>query len=511
MGESSELVGMVAMNRPDPEFFWRAYAALGPAERRIMELKALLGAPTSKTIFLDALRACGTPCPGGKSWSATSLNPILDELARLGLLDQAFACVPALTHRLARHAAESPASAPLLEGLGRALPRSIRETKPFYYFCSLASDADLFRRLRLAIYANEASEFARLIKIFRDADGEDGGAILARFLGVLPADAAWLESRKPPIQAALAASSLAGLLDRGLVRDDLSAAVAILTREAAPSWDVSRLLIRRAVLAGAFGEALARAEAQGPGESHIPAAVRAAIAFLSGDDAMAVAGFREALKLAKKRLAKRKITLDAEFGLLHVLALMRAHDASLRAEIRALLDIGLAAGPPWTAGYVALEVLFHLASGQESCARNSATRIAELAPDQPFARALVSLAELTRAGRRPTCITGPVRCTAAEWHENQHARWPVVAPALPARFPGGAWRPATKDRKGRERYEGYCTPVTYDPTPNQVADSRRDYLAWWAAIHEVRERLLAAPVLRDHELTSVMPPVEVSS
>ena len=112
------------------------------------------------------------------------------------------------------------------------------------------------------------------------------------------------------------------------------------------------------------------------------------------------------------------------------------------------------------------------------------------------------VAELARAGRRPTCITGQVRCVPAEWQENQHARWPVVALALPARFPGGVWRNAMKERKGRERYEGYCTPVTYDPTPQQVAASRRDYLAWWAAIHEVRERLLAAPVLRDHELTA---------
>jgi hypothetical protein len=72
------------------------------------------------------------------------------------------------------------------------------------------------------------------------------------------------------------------------------------------------------------------------------------------------------------------------------------------------------------------------------------------------------VAELARAGRRPPVVTGPVRCTAAEWHENQHARWPVVAPALPAGFPGGVWRPAMKDRKGRDRYEGYCTPVTPD-------------------------------------------------
>lgn len=72
-------------------------------------------------------------------------------------------------------------------------------------------------------------------------------------------------------------------------------------------------------------------------------------------------------------------------------------------------------------------------------------------------------AELARAGRRPTCITGPVRCTAAEWHENQHARWPVVAPALPARFPGGVWRPAMKDGKGRERYEGLLHPGDLRP------------------------------------------------
>jgi hypothetical protein len=65
-----------------------------------------------------------------------------------------------------------------------------------------------------------------------------------------------------------------------------------------------------------------------------------------------------------------------------------------------------------------------------------------------------------------------------------------------------------KDRKGRDRYEGHCTPVTYDPTPHQVAASRRAYMDWWAAIHEVRERLLAAPVLGDHELTADMPPAE---
>jgi len=117
------------------------------------------------------------------------------------------------------------------------------------------------------------------------------------------------------------------------------------------------------------------------------------------------------------------------------------------------------------------------------------------------------VAELARAGRRPPLVTGPVRCLPAEWNENQHGQWPAVALALPARFPGGVWRKAMKDRKGRDRYEGFCTPVTYDPTPQQVTSSRRAYLEWWAALHEVRERLISAPVLRDYLLTAEMPTV----
>jgi hypothetical protein len=83
-----------------------------------------------------------------------------------------------------------------------------------------------------------------------------------------------------------------------------------------------------------------------------------------------------------------------------------------------------------------------------------------------------------------------------------------VTRALPGRFSGGVGPPATKDRKGRHRYEGQCTPVTYDSKPQQVAASRRDYMAWWAALYEVRERLVAAPVLRDHDLAANMSQVK---
>ena len=406
--------GMMTMNRPDPDFFWRAYEALGPLEQLAMRLKALIGEATSKTIFFDAMRASGMPGPGGKSWTPASLNPILDGLTKQGLLDPAFACAPALTHRLARHAAEGPAHARLVEGLDRALPRSPREQKHSYFYRPLASDADLFRRLRLAIYVNDAGEFARLVKMIRDARDEDGAAIFACFLGGLPADAEWLTGRAPPIRAALAASALSRFLDQGVIRSDLAGAIALLTGEAVPSMEANRLLVRRAILAGAFDDAVIRAEALAPEESHILAAARAAVAFFNGDNAQALAGFREALKRAKKRLSKRKIVLEAEFGLLHVLALLRAHESALHPEARALIDIGMGAGQPEAAAYVALEGLLHLASGQESLARISAARIAKLTTNQPMARVLIGLAELALDSESATRRGGRNRADSQE-------------------------------------------------------------------------------------------------
>jgi superfamily II DNA or RNA helicase len=381
------------MNRPDPDFFWRSYEALGLLERRVMELKALIGAATSKSVFFAALRASGTSGPGGKSWTVLSLNPILEALTKQGLLDSAFVCAPALAHRLSRLVAESADRAHLVKGLERALPGSPREQKPSYYFGSRISDSDLFRRLRLAIYVNDAVEFVRLVAIFHGEDDDDRGASLSRFLCSLPADVEWLEGRSAPIRAAFAASIVSGFLDRGLDRGDLAAAFDILSREAAPSMEAACLLIRRAILAGAFDEAVSRANALAPEENHILAATHASIAFLTGDTVRALTGYRDALKQTKKRLSKRRIVLDAEFGLLHVLALLQAHDATLHAEIRTLLDIGMSDGQPCVAAYVAIEGLLHLAAGQESFARISAAKIAKLNTGQPLARALISLAE----------------------------------------------------------------------------------------------------------------------
>jgi hypothetical protein len=51
-------------------------------------------------------------------------------------------------------------------------------------------------------------------------------------------------------------------------------------------------------------------------------------------------------------------------------------------------------------------------------------------------------------------------------------------------------------------------PVTWRPHREQIASVRRGYKDWWAALAWARDGILAAGLLREVELTTVMPKVQ---
>jgi hypothetical protein len=110
-------------------------------------------------------------------------------------------------------------------------------------------------------------------------------------------------------------------------------------------------------------------------------------------------------------------------------------------------------------------------------------------------RMATRVAELARAGRRPWLPDEEIKkCEAVEWHVNRHGR----------RAKETLLRTTIEDGK---KVRWCVCPVTYLPYDlDQIRSARNDYLAWWAAVHEVRERLIVGRVLRDHELSSAMPP-----
>ena len=67
------------MPAADPSTLWSRYQHLPSPEKTVLRLKALIGGPTTKTLFAAAMAATNTRAPDGKAWSLKALNPLLDD------------------------------------------------------------------------------------------------------------------------------------------------------------------------------------------------------------------------------------------------------------------------------------------------------------------------------------------------------------------------------------------------------------------------------------------------
>jgi hypothetical protein len=112
-------------------------------------------------------------------------------------------------------------------------------------------------------------------------------------------------------------------------------------------------------------------------------------------------------------------------------------------------------------------------------------------------RMAISVAELARAGITPDWMPGVVpRCVPVETRQNQHGERAVTTVVGTERVKTrGKWRTV----------EVLACPVTWRPYPEQIAAARRGYEDWWQALDWLRDGLLAGGMLREMEVTAVMP------
>ena len=112
-------------------------------------------------------------------------------------------------------------------------------------------------------------------------------------------------------------------------------------------------------------------------------------------------------------------------------------------------------------------------------------------------RMAIRVAELARAGMTPDWMPGAVpRCVPIETRRNQHGERAVTEVVAIERVQyRGRWRSV----------EVLACPVTWSPHPQQIESARQAYLDWWQALGWVRAALLDGGMLRDLEVTEVMP------
>jgi len=112
-------------------------------------------------------------------------------------------------------------------------------------------------------------------------------------------------------------------------------------------------------------------------------------------------------------------------------------------------------------------------------------------------RMAIQVAELARAGLTPDWMPGVVpRCVPLETRSNQHGeRATTVVVGTERVKTRGKWRTV----------EVLACPVTWRPHPEQITSARRSYEDWWLALRWVRDGLLAGQMLREVEVTALMP------
>jgi superfamily II DNA or RNA helicase len=376
------------------------YHRLEPGGKLVMRLKSLIFLPVGKTAFLACLTRSGLRMPTGKAWSFAAAGVVLEALSAQRLLTPDLACPAALLHAVAIDAVASAEGVALIEAVRRAFaePRM-----PAYVSSTFADPEALIRLLRLAIYANDVQGFVDKRDAFeRTIAPRRAAGVLATLFAAEPLAPDWLSSRDPVIQRALFEAKIGSLLWTGIAAPDLPALLArYLPQQHTAAFAALRpMLLHYALFAGRLDDVRRGLAAIEDISGETARAMQGAEAFLAGDNAAALVHYREALRLHRKRLGKRKIFLDDEHGLLFLLALLAAHDAALHPEIQAALDLALAQPTLYAGGMLAIQALLWLVQGLQTKATELLGKLRARMPGEPLSAACVCLAEHALGGAR---------------------------------------------------------------------------------------------------------------
>lgn len=372
---------------------WDRYVALPADFKTVMRLKSFVLLPTNKTQFLQCVMRSDSRGPNGRAWSSPSLNDVLDQLQRQGLLTDEFACNPTLLHPVCVDAAACEQSEQLLAAVSSAFPAQ----QPRSYYSSPPVDREaVVRLLRLAIYANDGPGFVTHRELYhRQSFAPALNEIIWRVFAQAVITPSWLSSRAVSIQVTLLDAKLQAALQHGVFGPELNALVSLARSQQALNGfaELRPTLAAYALLAGQLDECQRSVSSIDP-ETAARLAWEGVLEFLADRNAGALENFRTALKLHRKALGKRKVFLDGVPAVFAVMALLHAGDPGLQPEIQAALEALVATPSNYQGAFLALQSLFWLTQGLEAKARDMLKRLNASMPSEPISAACISLAAL---------------------------------------------------------------------------------------------------------------------
>lgn len=380
---------------PGTSDLWQTYLDCPPDLKTVLRIEAL-GAPSSDQYRLAGhLAGSDLPGPKGKPWSYNAVRLAFDGLRRKGLLTAREGCRATLLHPVAVDALASPEADDILAIVDAAYPTT--------YARMLGSAGRyqgdytaLIRMVRHAIYRNDGEQFAALCA-FHDKHcvPHSSTRVLATLFSATPIGVDWLRSRQPLIQIGLFKAKLdaeSEMHDPMPDLDTLRTYFRSVQSEAAFAT-LAPVLLDDDLLAGRVDEARTRLAAVPDATTVEAMCTAAAVQFLTGQADKTRQGYRAALKRLRKDRGRRKVFLDDFHGLLFLLSLLEANDATVHHEAGTYLD-GLLSTPAGHIGaYQSVQALLWLSQGFDAKAAAVVKTLRRDVPWPPFDLAMRALAE----------------------------------------------------------------------------------------------------------------------
>ena len=175
------------MTAPHP-----ALQSLKPQEQAILHLKALIGAATGKTVFMDCLNRLPRT---STVWTNKTLTPALEVLHSKRLLTDEFACTQELLHPLAVEALASADGVAMIEAIRAILPHDSARA-----WDSKVMEVSTLRWQRLAVLLNDESAFQRASEFHKRRTYHAAPSTFETHFANVVVGTDWLASRTPWFQ-----------------------------------------------------------------------------------------------------------------------------------------------------------------------------------------------------------------------------------------------------------------------------------------------------------------------
>jgi len=314
-----------------------SYRKLSTLERQMIQVFAIAYEPVNRSLFFDCLLQMGLKDKGNQHFTAVSLKGYVDRFLQLNLLTQERSqspqCNPSLVNIAVRDAVQSGRFEQIVSVIEAKIP------VPSYRAGSrsFTSESQFIREVRIGIYRQDIKFVEKQFDDFYRYGYSQQKITLEAILYQVcnnPFDAEWFQT----LNVEFYEIALVTILTNGMLKlkptDEALALLQKSFQEGSPTPNQENqenrctdpllmVLMEQSILRGDLEVAISAYDRLSNGYKDAGGSLLAWLHFIKGDRELAIAQFRQSLKVIKKVTGKRQVFFSGESGLFFILALIQ--------------------------------------------------------------------------------------------------------------------------------------------------------------------------------------------